>query len=103
MLRACAGLAYPPNTMIRYFAGFIAFALLQQPQVGIPHVGLGDGPFIIDTAEQHKIRVVVVTKGLQHPWSLAFMPDGGMLVTERPGRLRIIRDGVLDPKPLPCM
>src|SRR5438876_9048145 len=89
--------------MIRYFAGFIAFALLQQPQVGIPHVGLGDGPFIIDTAEQHKIRVVVVTKGLQHPWSLAFMPDGGMLVTERPGRLRIIRDGVLDPKPLPGM
>jgi glucose/arabinose dehydrogenase len=89
--------------MFRYFAGLLVFAVLQQPQVGIPHVGLGDGPFITDTAEQHKIRVVVVTKGLQHPWSLAFMPDGGMLVTERPGRLRIIRDGVLDPKPLSGM
>ena len=104
--------------MFRYFAALLVFAVLQQPQIGIPHVGLGDGPFIIDTAEQHKIRVVVVTKGLQHPWSLAFMPDGGMsganaspigrshqgmLVTERPGRLRIIRDGVLDPKPLSGM
>ena len=89
--------------MFRYFAALLVFAVLQQPQIGIPHVGLGDGPFIIDTAEQHKIRLVVVTKSLQHPWSLAFMPDGGMLVTERPGRLRIIRDGVLDPKPLSGM
>jgi len=72
----------------------------QQPQIGIPHVGLGSGPFIIDTAAQHKIRVVVVTKGLSHPWSLAFMPDGGMLVTERAGKMRIIRDGVLDPQPM---
>ena len=31
---------------------------------------------------------------------MAFLPDGGMLVTERPGRLRVIRDGVLDPKPI---
>jgi aldose sugar dehydrogenase len=46
------------------------------------------------------IRVVPVAKGLSHPWSLAFLPDGAMLVTERDGRLRIIRDGVLDPKPI---
>src|SRR5262245_45755120 len=56
---------------------------------------LGDGPFLLETAQQ-KIRVVVVTKGLSHPWSLAFLPDGRMLVTERVGRLRIVRDGVLD-------
>ncbi len=61
---------------------------------------MGAGPFVLDTAEQHKIRVTVVTKGLVHPWSLAFLPDGSMLVTERPGRLRIIRDGILDPKPI---
>ena len=72
----------------------------QQPPIGVPHVALGDGPFTFDTAEQHKIRVVVVTKGLSHPWSLVFLPDGGMLVTERPGRLRMIRDGILDPQPL---
>src|SRR5258706_12717761 len=72
----------------------------QPPPVGVPHVALGAGPFVFDTAEQHKIRVVVVTKGLTHPWSLAFLPDGSMLVTERAGKLRIIRDGVLDAQPL---
>ncbi len=75
----------------------------QAPPIGIPHVDLGAGPFTFDTAEQHKIRVVVVTKGLSHPWGLAFLPDGAMLVTERAGRLRMIRDGVLDPRPLAGM
>jgi glucose/arabinose dehydrogenase len=46
------------------------------------------------------IRVVPVARGLSHPWSLAFLPDGSMLVTEREGRLRIIRNGVLDPTPV---
>ena len=69
----------------------------QQPPIGVPVPPLGAGPWVIDTAEQHKIRVSVVTKGLSHPWAITFLPDGGMLVTERPGRLRIVRDGVLDP------
>jgi glucose/arabinose dehydrogenase len=72
----------------------------QAPPIGVPHVSLGAGPFIFDTAEQHKIRVVVIAKGLSHPWSVAFLPDGGMLVTERGGRLRLVRNGVLDPRPL---
>lgn len=79
-------------------------ALAQQrpaaPPIGLPHVALTDGPFIFDSAEQHKIRVVVVTKGLSHPWSLVFLPGGNMLITERAGRLRMVRDGVLDPQPL---
>ncbi len=80
---------------------FAAGAWAQQaPPIGIPHQGLGAGPFIFDTAEQHKIRVVVVARGLPHPWSLAFLPDGNMLITERGGRLRMVRDGVLDPQPL---
>jgi len=61
---------------------------------------LPDKPVEFDTAEGQKIRVVVLAKGLEYPWSLAFLPDGSMLVTERASRLRIIRKGVLDPKPI---
>jgi aldose sugar dehydrogenase len=78
----------------------IGWAQQQRAPIGIPHVSLGDGPFIFDTAEQHKIRTVVAARGLVHPWSIAFLPNGDMLITERPGRLRIVRDGVLDPQPL---
>ncbi len=44
--------------------------------------------------QQGTIKVETLTKGLDHPWGLAFLPDGRMLVTERPGRLRIVdKDG----------
>lgn len=49
---------------------------------------------------QHRNLRIFVTKGLVQPWSMAWLPDGTMLVTERVGRLRIIRDGVLDPMPV---
>ena len=58
-------------------------------------------PIEYDTAEVMRIRVVPVARGLVNPWSLAFLPDGTMLVTEKEGRLRIIRHDVLDPKPVP--
>jgi len=54
-------------------------------------------PQTFETAQQ-KIRVSVVATGLVNPWSLVFLPNGDMLVTERPGRLRILRGGVLDPQ-----
>jgi aldose sugar dehydrogenase len=57
-------------------------------------------PMVFDTAEGQKIRVTAVTRALEYPFSLAFLPDGSMLVTERASRLRIIRNGVLDPKPV---
>jgi len=81
----------------------VAAAIAQQP-IGVPVPPLRDGPFIFDTAEQHKIRVSVVVKGLEHPWSLTFLPDGSVLVAERPGRLRLVRnvtgDAKLDPRPI---
>jgi len=52
-------------------------------------------------SEKHAFRIVTLVQGLQHPWSLAFLPDGRMLVTERPGRLRVVsREFKLDPKPV---
>ncbi len=54
----------------------------------------------VDTvkSDEHEFRVVKIIEGLEHPWGLAFLPDGRMLVTERPGRLRIIKDGKLEPQ-----
>lgn len=46
------------------------------------------------------VRVVTMVTGLSHPWSLAFLPDGDMLVTERVGKLHLVHDGVLDPQPI---
>lgn len=47
-----------------------------------------------------KYRVVPVVSGLVNPWSLTFLPNGDMLVTERPGRLRVVRNGKLEPQPI---
>jgi aldose sugar dehydrogenase len=67
----------------------------------LPTPPLGDGPWVFETAEQHKLRVSVVTKGLSHPWNLTFLPGGStMLVTERAGKIRVIKDGRLDPAPI---
>jgi glucose/arabinose dehydrogenase len=62
-------------------------ATAQQESIGVPLSPLGTAPFVLDTAEQHKIRVTVVTRGLVHPWSLVFLPDGSMLVTSALSRL----------------
>jgi glucose/arabinose dehydrogenase len=50
-----------------------------------------------DPALNLNYRQVAVAEGLEHPWSIAWLPDGTALVTERPGRLRAIRNGRLDP------
>jgi glucose/arabinose dehydrogenase len=65
-----------------------------------PAPALGRGPFTLETAEQRNLRVVVVARRLEQPWSVAFLPDGDMLITERPGRLRLVHDGVLVTEPV---
>ena len=57
-------------------------------------------PVVLDTAEGMRVRVSAVARGLENPWSIAFLPDGTMLVTERTGKLRAIRNGTLDPQPV---
>jgi glucose/arabinose dehydrogenase len=55
---------------------------------------------VVQTRE-HTVRVTPVVEGLERPWGLAFLPDGRWLVTERPGRLRVVgRDGKLDGQPV---
>jgi glucose/arabinose dehydrogenase len=61
---------------------------------------LGDGPFLFDSYEQRGLRAVVMAKGLSHPWSIAFLPDDVILITERQGRLRVVRHGKLEPEPV---
>ena len=61
---------------------------------------LPEGPLFYDTAEGQNIRVVVVTRELEFPWSIAFPAEGDILVTERPGRLRLIRNGELVAEPV---
>ncbi len=65
-----------------------------QPGGGIPVPPLPDEPFEYQTAVE-AIRVVPLARGLENPWSLAFLPDESILITERNGRLRHFKDGEL--------
>src|SRR5712691_8884983 len=49
---------------------------------------------------QVRVRAEAIVTGLEVPWGLAFLPGGDMLVTERPGRLRLVRGGHLQPQPV---
>jgi aldose sugar dehydrogenase len=81
--------------MLRKTLGLCALALLIVPATNAS----AQAPVL--PSAHHDYRVVTVAEGLVHPWSIAALPDGDMLVTERPGRLRIIRDGRLLPDPVP--
>ncbi len=64
----------------------------QQPDLGPRPVKVADAPYTFDTAEQHGIKVSVVARGLNHPFSLAFLPNGDALVAERSVGLRLVRN-----------
>jgi glucose/arabinose dehydrogenase len=57
------------------------------------------GDVVVDS-EKHAFRVETVVDGLEIPWSIAFLPDGRMLVTEKEGRLRVVEEGRLLPEPI---
>ena len=82
--------------MLNRISSLFAAALLASIMTLVVHAAEP----VISSAE-HDFRVVVLTRGLEHPWGLAFLPDGRLLVTERPGRLRLVAaDGTLDPRPV---
>ena len=66
----------------------------QPPAPGIPPLALTQPSYSSDTAEQHRLRTVVVARGLDHPFALALLPDGDALVSERGGKLRLVRNVV---------
>src|SRR5689334_20160709 len=77
---------------------FVAFgaALVALLTSGVDHAGAQAPRSPTPASIAAPVRVVTVASGLEHPWGLTFLPDGRMLVTERPGRLRIAdRDGKL--------
>lgn len=74
------------------FGAAAAGAALAGPAFALPA-----GPVATEAA---RFEVVEVASGLEHPWAVAFLPDGDMLVTERPGRLRLVEDGELREEPV---
>jgi glucose/arabinose dehydrogenase len=73
---------------------FSAAGAFAQPRANIPVAPLPDEPWEYQTASAN-IRVSVLTDGLENPWSLEFLPDASILITERNGRLRHFKNGVL--------
>lgn len=93
----CTGLRPVMTARLIGFAVAVGFwgAVVAQPVVGPDEPqGLED----IYVPEPEGVRAVAWVQGLEVPWSLVFLPDGRALVSERPGRIRLIRDGVLSAK-----
>jgi glucose/arabinose dehydrogenase len=80
----------------------------QQPNVGIKPLSLTEASYTFETAEQSRMRVVPVVRGLSHPFSLALLPNGDALIAIRGAQLRIVRNAtgaggkapMLDPEPV---
>lgn len=86
------------NCFKMVFRRFGGVCLLLSALWSVP--AMAGQPQIVQS-EKHAFRIVPLVQGLEHPWSIAWLPDGRMLVTEREGRLRIVsRDFRLEPRPV---
>jgi glucose/arabinose dehydrogenase len=65
-------------------------AFLLVPALVLPLVSVARTDEAVTSTEHGPVRLVTVVEGLEHPWGMAFLPDGRVLVTEKPGRLRIV-------------
>lgn len=94
---------FRPRTVFAIAAvpvGLAVAAAASAQRLGYPTPPLPAEPIEYSTGERVDIRVVPLVRDLERPWSLAFLPDGGMLITERVGRVRLYRDGELLPEPI---
>src|SRR5215510_8127812 len=62
---------------------------------------LPEAPVRFETGEGQTIKVSVYARGFNNPWSMAWVSDDTMLVAERGGAIKIVRNGVVDPQPVP--
>ena len=67
---------------------------------GLKTPPLPDSPVRFETGEGQTIRVSVYARGFSNPWSMAWVSDDTMLVAERGGAIKVVRNGVVDPQPV---
>ncbi|MGF1672326.1 MAG: PQQ-dependent sugar dehydrogenase, partial [Rivularia sp. (in: cyanobacteria)] len=100
---------FPSYLSKRLFYGIaIAFiaagcSSVQNPLNGSSAIGSESSyevPSSKNVSQARNFQKTTVLEGLENPWSMTWLPDGAMLITERPGRLRIVRNGVLEPTPI---
>jgi aldose sugar dehydrogenase len=94
-----SGCSSPVDTATAQAAGAQSQAVIPPSSSLLTAMLSGDRSPVFQS-DRGPYRVVTVVGGLELPWALAFLPGGDMLVTELPGRLRIVRNGVLEPEPI---
>ena len=84
--------------MKTYF--FIALLIALCVACSQPPAGRGAGEVATSAQSNIRFKIEKVVGGLEVPWSIVWAPDGRMIFTERPGRVRVVENGTLRPKPL---
>ena len=79
---------------------FIALLIALCVACSQPPTGRGAGEIATSAQSNIRFKVEKVIGGLEVPWSIVWAPDGRMIFTERPGRVRVVENGTLRPKPL---
>ncbi|MFC1664945.1 PQQ-dependent sugar dehydrogenase, partial [Pseudomonadota bacterium] len=79
------------RTLLNLFSILLISLISSYPQNALPENKLF-------RSAQHDFKVTVVVEDLDHPWGMAFLPNGNLLITERSGNLRLVKDGKLAPK-----
>ena len=88
------------RAMIGTGVGITALACACSPTPASEQAAANDSTARVHSSARHDFRVTTVADGLDHPWSMAWLPGGEMLIVERPGRVRVVRDGALQPDPV---
>ena len=107
MTRAWLAKGLAPGALVAAAVLVCTLCRAQGPDIGVAPQTLSQSSYVFDTAEQHRVRVSVVVRGLKHPFALAVLPEGDVLVSERGAGLRLVRNAgggkqaVLESAPVP--